>query len=128
MELPATQNVNAGDTAAYRCKHDTADIIRWRVNGSLIGRNPPPDVTSNIVTDKNGDLDGTLTIVAHLEYNQTEIVCVARFDDGSPEEITSSVLLIIHQGKIKNADDDTTLTIYVIVIKMCFTTSACLYA
>lgn len=98
MELPATQNVPAGDTAVYRCSHDTADIIRWRVNGSLIGRNPPPDVTPSTVTDENGNLVGTLTIVAHLEYNQTKIVCVARFDDGSPEENANSVLLIIHQG------------------------------
>ena len=35
----------------------------------------------------------TLTIVAGPQYNGTEIVCVAKFDDGNPDEMTPPVIL-----------------------------------
>ena len=88
--------VSEGAEAVFRCRHPTADIIRWKVNGTLVSeRNPPPDImesTSSRVVD-------TLTITARLEYNGTEVVCVARFDDGSQEEQTLPAVL----GGNKNA-------------------------
>ena len=37
----------------------------------------------------------TLTIPATLEYNGTDVVCVALFDDGSPSEETPPVSLLV---------------------------------
>ena len=83
-----------GAQAVFRCRHPTADIIRWRVNGSLVGGNPPPDIIRDIIRDDNGNLVDTLTITARPQYNGTEVVCVARFDDRRPEELSQPVILI----------------------------------
>ena len=40
----------------------------------------------------------TLTIVARPEYNGTGVVCVARYDNESPEESTDTAILDV-QGK-----------------------------
>ena len=92
-----------GAEAVFRCQHPTAFIILWRVNGSLVGWNPPPDITPGITRDDSGNLVDTLTITARLEYNGTVVVCVARFDDGSPDEQTEPALLF----GIKNNNDCT---------------------
>ena len=78
----------------FRCRHPTADAIRWRVDDALLGRNLPPDITPTTVRDDGGNLVDVLTIVARAEYNGTMIRCVARFDNGTPDEETSPVLLI----------------------------------
>ena len=83
-----------GAVAEFRCRHPTADAIRWRVNGSLVGRSPPPDIIPSTTHDDNGNLVDTLTITARREYNGTEVVCVARFDDGSLDEQTEPATLL----------------------------------
>ena len=83
-----------GAEAVFRCQHSTADIIGWSVNGSLVGRRPPPDISLGLVDDINGNLVDTLTISARPEYNGTEVVCVARFDNGSPDEQTKPAILL----------------------------------
>ena len=77
-----------GREAEFRCRHSTADTIRWRLDGMLVGGSPPPDVTPSSDRDGNGNLVQILTIVASPQYNGSEVVCVARFDDGSPNEAT----------------------------------------
>ena len=74
-----------GEDIIFRCQHETADTIRWRVNSLLLGQNTPPNIIPNTFCDDNGNLVGTLTITARpdLEHNGTMVVCVARFDDGS---------------------------------------------
>ena len=93
-EVPITQEVATGAEAVFRCRRPTADVIRWRVNGSLVGRNPPPDITPSIIRDDNGNSVDTLTITALPQYNGTEVVCVARFDDSRPEELSQPAILI----------------------------------
>ena len=85
---------STGENAIFRCRHPNASDIRWEINGELIrGRNYPPDITPGTERDDNQFLVQTLTIVAGPQYNGTEIVCVARFDDGSPDEMTLPVTL-----------------------------------
>ena len=70
------------------------------MNGVLInGRNPPPDITPGIITEGAALVD-TLTIVARFDYNGTTIVCVAQFDDGSPDETSQPpvVLMVLCRG------------------------------
>ena len=93
-EVPITQEVATGAEAVFRCRHSTADIIRWRVNGSLVGWYPPPDITPDTTRDDNGNLVDLLTITAQPQYSGTEVVCVARFDDGRPEELSQPAILI----------------------------------
>ena len=72
VEAPVSQEVAIGAEAVFRCQHPAADIIiRWRVNGSLVGRNPPPDISLDVIRDDNGNLVDTLTITALPEYNGT---------------------------------------------------------
>ena len=92
-EVPVTQEVATGAQAVFRCRHPTADIVRWRVNGSLVGRNPPPDITPDTTRDDSGNLVHLLTITARPEYSGTEVVCVARFDDSRPEELSQPAIL-----------------------------------
>ena len=81
--------------AKFRCWHPTADAIGWRVN-NLPSRDFP-DSTLGSINDK-GTMVNTLTIPARSEYNETEVVCLATFINGSPAEVTPSVKLIIVKG------------------------------
>ena len=96
-EVPITQVVATGAQAVFRCRHSTADFLGWRVNGSLVGRNPPPDIIPDIIHDDNDNLVDTLTITARPQYNGTEVVCVARFDDRR-QELSQPVILIGTDG------------------------------
>ena len=86
--------MSIGAEAEFRCRHPTAGFIRWSVNGSLVGRSPPPDIIPETTRDVTGNLVDTLTITSRPEYNGTEVVCVARFDDGSPDEQTEPATLL----------------------------------
>ena len=93
-EVPDSQKVSVGVEAEFRCRHSTADFIRWRVNGSLVGGNPPSGIIRDTTRDDSDNLVDTLTITARPEYNRTVVVCVASFDDGSPNEETFPAELI----------------------------------
>ena len=68
--------------AEFRCRHDTADFIGWKVNGSLISQtNPPPDITLELISGGS-----KLTIMGRLEYNGTDVVGVAIFYSSSPPD------------------------------------------
>lgn len=95
---PTMQVKSVGENAVFRCRHANASIIRWRRDGELIGRDLPPDITPGTERDVNNLLVQTLTIVAGPQYDGTEIVCIAKFDDGTPDEMTSPVIL---QGMMK---------------------------
>ena len=92
MEVPV------GSEAVFRCRHSTADIIRWRVNGILLSRNPPTGITVGIITEGSNQVD-TLTIVARLDYNGTTIVCEVQFFDGSPDETSQPPAVLRVQGE-----------------------------
>ena len=92
IEIPTSQTVSVGEVAEFRCRHATADIIRWRVNGTLVSLSrPPPDITLAI----NSESVHILTIIARRIYNGTEVVGVARFDDESPDETTNPEAMLI---------------------------------
>ena len=92
IESPTSQNVSIGEDAVFRCQHDSADTIRWRVNGVLVSRSSPP---TGVHEDADGLVD-TLTITGSLEYNGTEVVCVAQFDSGSPDQESTPAYLHVH--------------------------------
>ena len=98
-EVPVSQEVPAGSEAIFRCQHSTANTIRWRVNNSTIGRNSPTDITSDTEHDEEGNPVDTLTIVARPEYNGAIIVCVAEFNDGTPEETSQPPAMLLVQSK-----------------------------
>ena len=81
-------------SAVFRCRHPNASEIRWRVNGSLLERDSPPDITPGIIRDDDRNVVDTLTITARPEFNGTEVVCVAKFNDGTPAMNSSMALLI----------------------------------
>ena len=93
-EVPVSEEVSIGAEAVFRCQHPSADTIRWRVNSTLIGRNSPPDVIRGTILDEDNTLVDTLTIVVRVRYNGTVVECVARFDDGTPEEQTEPAVLL----------------------------------
>ena len=85
IEIPESKSISVGETAEFRCRHTTADIIVWRVNGSLISFfNPPPDIATEIISG-----DSKLTIVGRPEYNGIEVVGVARFFSSASDESTN---------------------------------------
>ena len=91
IEMPTSQSVSIGQDAEFRCQHSSADTIRWRVNSSLVSRSNAPDGVG-LDTD---DLLDILTITGRLDYNGTVVECVARFDNGSPEQVSNPALLIV---------------------------------
>ena len=84
--------VYVGTEAVFTCQHANATFIRWKINGSFV-KNPSIDVTPDTIRNENGTLVDTLTIIARAEYNQTTVVCVAQFDDGTPNEESIPVTL-----------------------------------
>ena len=92
--IPTAQIKSTGQSAVFRCRHPHASVIRWRRDGELITRrNLSLEITPGTERDDNNFLVQTLTIVAGPQYNGTEVVCVAQFDDGSPDEMTPPVVL-----------------------------------
>ena len=78
----------------FRCRHQRLDaVITWQINGS--SSRLYPDVVDGFARESNGTRVDTLTIPAIPEYNGTEVVCVATFFDGSPNEVTPPAHLII---------------------------------
>ena len=84
IEIPTSVNISVGETAEFRCRHSTADVVIWRVNGSWISRaNPPPGITTEYIFGGS-----KLTIVGRSDYDRFKVVGVARFFSSSPEEST----------------------------------------
>ena len=95
-ESPSNISVLLGfeTEAVFRCRHSTADAISWKVNGLPVQEFP------NITISLSSQLY-TLTIPARLEYNGTEVVCVALFIGGSlPDEETTPATLTIIAGLV----------------------------
>ena len=68
--------------------------ITWRVNGSLITNGQFPDIRSGSINENDTKVY-TLTIPAELQYNGTEVVCVAVFYDGlTPAEVTPAATIL----------------------------------
>ena len=98
IEIPSSVTIEAENgvemDAVFRCHHQRIDAgISWLINGLL--SSVYPDVVDSFIRDSSGMRVDTLTIPAISEYNETEIVCVATFIDGSPHEVTPPADLII---------------------------------
>lgn len=85
--------------AVFRCRHrSTGAIIGWRVNETAV--EIFSDITPYSIRE-NGSIIYMLTIPVKSEYNETEVVCVALFYDGSQPEETPFVKLYIMEGKLE---------------------------
>ena len=82
------------ETATFRCQHSTSDGIVWRVNGMSLDTMNPPNITTDRILLSSADVQYTLTIATLLEYNQTNVECVASFFDRLPVLTETAVLLI----------------------------------
>ena len=51
------------ETAAFGCQNPTADIIGWRVNGTALRSNRPPNITTASIQLPGCDTRDTLTIL-----------------------------------------------------------------
>ena len=98
---PSVVIVTIEERYEYRCNHSQTIAINWRINGSdLIGiETLPQNVNTSIVSFPNGDKVYTLTIGGLLEYNETQIQCVASFHDGS-NPVMTPIVLFYTQGII----------------------------
>ena len=82
--------------AKFFCQHPLADAIGWRFNGTTILGSTLNGVTT-MTTSVPGVVLNVLTILSALpHYNQTEVECVAYFDD-SPT-MHSDVVNLTIQG------------------------------
>ena len=95
IEIPTSQTVSVGEVAEFRCQHPTADTIRWRVNGTLVSLSRPPPDINQVTQTIDSESVSTLTIIGRPNYNGTEVVGVARFDDESPDETTDPKAMLI---------------------------------
>ena len=89
--------------AVFSCLHSsTYSFTAWKLNGSdraVRETNPPPGITPGRTLDEKGNvIDYTLTMVAHLNYNQTEVVCVATFVGNSMPEVETTPVILLIQG------------------------------
>ena len=98
-ESPYSMMVTVGTRATFRCRHETADVIGWRVNGTSIGQVGNPDFIPGTIRRGDGSLVHILTVVVHPEYNDTIITCVAAFlRQELPLELSSPVTLTVFEG------------------------------
>jgi hypothetical protein len=84
---PSSQVVGVGQVGVFRCQNLNAEIIYWRVNETPVTFNnphPDPSITIYTTTDENDNVVNLLSIAAQSNYNETVIVCAAKFlVDGS---------------------------------------------
>ena len=105
------------ETVLFRCRHVRLDaIIAWLINGTL--SRLYPGVKDNFIQESDGTFVDTLTILATPQYNGTEVVCLASFIDGSAEERSPPVTLIIITGELL------IITVWIILIVHSLTTEA----
>ena len=95
---PTDLIVALGMAAVFRCQHPTADAIGWRFNGTTLFGSTLDGVTATttFVADR---IINKLIVSALPYYNQTEVECVAYFDD-SPT-MHSDVVDLTIQGSMK---------------------------
>ena len=74
--------------AVFQCRHPTARVIDWIINGTLHQQSSP-----GLSLTTSGDTF-TLNITAHSEFNSTEIQCEAFFRDG-PSQLSDSATILI---------------------------------
>ena len=86
--------VGIGEKAVFRCQNIGARFVFWNFNGSMVTQDPPPYITPATTRDENNRLVNTLTIVARLEFNGTQVECDAILQNGSMI-LTPSVELLI---------------------------------
>jgi hypothetical protein len=94
---PSSQVVGVGQVAVFRCQYSNVPLIFWRVNETRVTFNSPhpnPGITIGTTMDENNNVVNLLSILAQSEYNETVIVCEAKFLVGSPNETTPVKLLI----------------------------------
>lgn len=90
IQIPSSQNLTLGETAAFVCRHRSADHIIW-------------EVTPRWLYDQfeQASRGGEYTLSAHLEdgidYNATTVQCVAVLDDS--HLISSEPATLLVQGK-----------------------------
>ena len=97
-QIPSSQVVSIGEEAVFQCRHPTADLTDWIVNGSLVGSNPPPDVLPGAFQTDHGTVVNTLTIVGRPEYNGTVVVCEAYFREGPRSELSPEAWLVLEHN------------------------------
>ena len=78
---PMSQTVSLREEATFQCSHSEADYYRWRVNGTLVSNSRPPMGIRLGSRGGNPHPVQVLIITGSEDYNETEIVCIARFDD-----------------------------------------------
>ena len=88
-----TLPIGSETNAVFRCRHQSLEAITdWRVNGLPRRRFPNITIGSD---SEDGIIVDLLTIPARVEYNGTEVECVAIFMNGSRPEVTPPATLTI---------------------------------
>lgn len=73
----------------FRCRHQSTEaVVGWRVNDSSVSQ------VDGAMQVTMGNI-GNLTIPAIPEYDGIEVVCLAFFIDGRPQEQTPTVTLTV---------------------------------
>ena len=89
-ETPSSLVVGVGLNATFRCSHQNARFIGWKVNDSDLETAAFPNITENEVTNQMS----ILTVLALAEYNGTVIVCEALLRNGSLVPTSPALLLV----------------------------------
>ena len=98
---PLTVAVEEG-VATFHCQHTDCNSIDWRVNGTFLNR-----ITSllNISRDEQqvgaGVRKYSISIATSLEYNTSEVECVAYFSSGL--RLISPAVMLLIQGSYKTS-------------------------
>ena len=83
-------------TATFQCQHSLCDAVFWQVNGASLNRANFPNISTATSIHKGNAVAHILSIGTLLKYNQTTVVCVALFFDGTPPpQFTAPVALLI---------------------------------
>ena len=90
---PEEQRVGVNETAVFNCHNPSAQTIGWLLNGERVTAKNFNGVTPTQQSTDSGVVY-TLTIQAHLIYNESTIQCHAHFDT-QEDEITDPVKLFI---------------------------------
>lgn len=98
IESPQPMNVSAGKKATFQCQHSTSNSIGWKLNGTSLNDYAPPNTSVITFPTSNGDIINRLIITAFPHYNETQVVCFARFTTQGLITVDTTPVLLLIQG------------------------------
>ena len=96
LETPSSLTVAMGEKFSFMCRHSHAAGIYWTINGTRVNQLNKSHINASV--HSIGSEWFLVVVNISMEYNATEVRCVAEFHEPSVIKETSSPGTVYIQG------------------------------